>query len=163
MGAVEVWVYDITNGMAVSMLKEMVGADIKGIWHTSVVVFGKEYYFQGGIQRNSPGTTAFGRPVERLPFGETSLTEKDFEGFLQEVGYNFSNKTYDIFENNCNHFSNAAALHLVGKEVPSYIMDLPNLIKNSPAGELIKSFFQITASSPTQNTTSSPTHSTEDA
>lgn len=32
---------------------------------------------------------------------------------------------YDLLENNCNTFSNEAAQFLTGKEVPSYIIDLP--------------------------------------
>lgn len=35
-------VYDLTNGMARVMAPMILGIDLDGIWHTGVVVFGKE-------------------------------------------------------------------------------------------------------------------------
>jgi hypothetical protein len=33
----------------------MIGQQVDGIWHTGIVVYGKEYYFGGGISYDSPG------------------------------------------------------------------------------------------------------------
>lgn len=38
----------------------MIGQQVDGIWHTGIVVYGKEYYFGGGISYDPPGRTPFG-------------------------------------------------------------------------------------------------------
>lgn len=52
---VELYIYDLTNGMASMMSQLLLGRHIEGIWHTAVVVFGREYFFGGhGIQAIHP-------------------------------------------------------------------------------------------------------------
>jgi hypothetical protein len=41
--------------MAKSMSKQLTGTQIDGIWHTGIVVYGKEFYFGGGISYDYPG------------------------------------------------------------------------------------------------------------
>ena len=45
------------------------GVQIEGVWHTSVVVGGLEYYFGCGVSQSSPGLTPFGRPVQVVELG----------------------------------------------------------------------------------------------
>ncbi len=42
-------VYDITQGMAKSMSMMFLGQQVDAVYHSSLMVFGKEYYFGGGI------------------------------------------------------------------------------------------------------------------
>lgn len=42
---------------------------VDGVWHTSVVLRGREYYFGHGINVAVPGTTPCGSPVETLDLG----------------------------------------------------------------------------------------------
>lgn len=42
-------VYDITQGMAKNMSMMFLGQQIDAVYHSSLMVFGKEYYFGGGI------------------------------------------------------------------------------------------------------------------
>lgn len=42
-------VYDISNGMAKSFSPMFLGKVIEGIYHTSIVVYGREYFYGGGI------------------------------------------------------------------------------------------------------------------
>ena len=51
-----------------------IGKQVDGVWHTSIVVFDKEFYYQGGIQTDSPKTTPFGQPVKEIHLGETELS-----------------------------------------------------------------------------------------
>lgn len=39
----------------------MIGKQIDGIWHTGIVVYGKEFYFGGGISYDLPACTPFGK------------------------------------------------------------------------------------------------------
>ena len=46
--------YDISNGMAKQFSPMMVGKMIEAIYHSSIVVYGVEYFFGGGIQTGTP-------------------------------------------------------------------------------------------------------------
>jgi hypothetical protein len=47
-------VYDLSHGMASSFSPFFLGMKIDGIWHTGLFVFGREYYFGGGICAGIP-------------------------------------------------------------------------------------------------------------
>jgi len=77
MSSVQLYVYDLTNGMARQLSRQMTGRQIDGIWyavaindfrgcwatyvcipglrHTSVIVFGKEVFYGQGIHITAPG------------------------------------------------------------------------------------------------------------
>ena len=46
--------YDISNGMARQFSPMMVGKLVEAIYHSSIVVFGIEYFFGGGICTGTP-------------------------------------------------------------------------------------------------------------
>lgn len=43
-------VYDLSQGMAKVLSPSIIGKQIDGVWHTGIVVYGKEYFYSGGIQ-----------------------------------------------------------------------------------------------------------------
>lgn len=51
------YVYDLSGGLARQLSLPLTGKFIEGIWHTSVVVFGREVYYGQGILESRPGTT----------------------------------------------------------------------------------------------------------
>lgn len=52
---VQLYIYDLTKGMAAMMSGMLLGRQIDGIWHTAVVVFGREFFFGGqGIESCAP-------------------------------------------------------------------------------------------------------------
>lgn len=52
---VQLYIYDLTSGMAAMMSQMLVGRHIEGIWHTAVVIYGREYFYGGqGIQMCMP-------------------------------------------------------------------------------------------------------------
>ena len=69
MTSVSLYVYDITSGMAKAMSMMMIGQQVDAIYHTSLVVFGKEYYFGAGICADPPKSTPFGKPIQEVPLG----------------------------------------------------------------------------------------------
>lgn len=99
-------IYDLSGGLARQMSMAMVGKQFDGIWHTGVVVYGKEIFFGGGIQTGVPGRTPYGFPVSQLSMGTTHIPEDVCMEFLQEIGPRFTFETYNILGNNCNNFSN---------------------------------------------------------
>ncbi len=56
-------VYDMSGGMAKKFSRQLVGGQIEGVWHTGIVIYGKEYYFGGGISYDLPARTPFGKLI----------------------------------------------------------------------------------------------------
>lgn len=73
--SVSLYVYDITQGMAKGMSMMMIGQQVDAIYHTSLVVFGKEYYFGAGVCADAPKTTPFGKPIQEIVIGQTEIPQ----------------------------------------------------------------------------------------
>ncbi|MED6268387.1 hypothetical protein CHARACLAT_021919 [Characodon lateralis] len=53
--SVKLYIYDLSRGMARQLSPVMLGRQLDGIWHTGVVVHGKEFFFGGaGINHCPP-------------------------------------------------------------------------------------------------------------
>lgn len=50
--------------MAKVMAPMFIGKELEGVWHSSLVVYDKEFYYSGGICFDKPMTTQFGKPVK---------------------------------------------------------------------------------------------------
>jgi len=134
-------VYDLSMGLAKSMSSSLIGKQIDGIWHTGVVVYGLEYFYGGGVQRLPPNQVVqnFGlTPVDTIELGETEMEQEDFHQFLETIQSRYTAETYDLFHNNCNNFSHEVAKFLTGSDqIPSYIIDLPGDVLQTPFGQAI--------------------------
>ncbi|CAI9774421.1 unnamed protein product [Fraxinus pennsylvanica] len=111
-------------------------------WHTGVVVYGNEYYFGGGIQNASAGTTPYGTPIRVVDLGVTHVPKDVFDMYLQEIGPRYTAEKYSLLTHNCNNFSNEVAQFLVGASIPDYILNLPNEVMSSPMGAVILPMIQ---------------------
>eukprot|EP00866_Antonospora_locustae_P000927 jgi/Antlo1/927/2443 len=128
---VKLRVYDLSQGMA-KQIAPSLGLDIEGIWHTSVEVFGNEYYFQRGVVFAEPGKTHYGKPHKILDIGTTRLTMEIFHEYIESMQHKYNESSYNLMMNNCNHFSNDATLFLCSKAIPDYILLLPEIAMRSP-------------------------------
>ncbi|XP_048971756.1 desumoylating isopeptidase 1 isoform X5 [Canis lupus dingo] len=116
------------------------GKQLEGIWHTSIVVHKDEFYFgSGGISSCPPGGTLLGPPDSVVDVGSTEVTEELFQEYLSSLGESlFRREAYNIFENNCNTFTNEVAQFLTGRKIPSYITDLPSEILSTKCKQSMK-------------------------
>lgn len=79
--------------------------------------------------------TPYGRPVETIQLGITELPQDLFLEFLNDIAPRFAPEKYDLFNNNCNNFSNECAYFLTGTGIPSHIIDLPKEVLATPMGK----------------------------
>ncbi|KAF9586712.1 hypothetical protein BGW38_007545 [Lunasporangiospora selenospora] len=135
---VMLYVYDLSQGMARSMSLGLMGQQIDAIYHTSVVVFGREFYYGQGIMSAIPETTMHGRPMERIDMGETEIPQEIFMEFMDNMRHTFTAEAYHLLDNNCNNFSNELCNFLVGQPIPSRITSLPADFLNTPLGQTMR-------------------------
>lgn len=135
-------IYDLSQGLARQLSTTFLGKAIEAIWHTGIVVYGKEYYFGGGIQNSPAGSTAYGTPMRVVELGVTHVPQDVFESYLEEISPRYTAETYSLLTHNCNNFSNEVAQFLVGTSIPDYILQLPNEVMNSPMGTLMLPMIQ---------------------
>lgn len=146
--AVELYIYDLTKGMASIMSQVLIGRHIDGVWHTAIVVYGREYFFgPSGIQSVRPGTTLLDEPqrVERI--GETYLPYSVFLEYINGLGTStFAPGTYSLLKHNCNTFTEEVSNFLVGRGIPKYILDLPEEILQTPVGQALRPLIETLSS-----------------
>lgn len=147
MSQVKLYVYDLSNGLAAAMSEAFIGQKIDAIYHTSIVVFNHEYFYdqQQITVCPTPGQTRFGTPMRIVDLGETELDPGILSEYLNELQTDpdsrFKYGSYDLFYNNCNHFSNELAQFLSGCEIDHEILSLPDRVLSSPNGALIRQMF----------------------
>ncbi|XP_076221171.1 uncharacterized protein LOC116433012 isoform X1 [Nomia melanderi] len=141
---VELYIYDLSKGMAATMSRTVIGRHVEGIWHTAIVAYGREYYFGPyGIQSSRPGGTVLGEPdkVERI--GDTYLSYSVFLEYINGLGISkFAPGTYNLLKHNCNCFTEEVSNFLAGKSIPKYILDLPEEILQSPIGQGLRTLIE---------------------
>ena len=133
-------IYDLSMGAARSMSMMLLGRQIDLIPHTGIVYHDREYFFGGGIKALPPNevTEIFGlQPVERLILGRSLKTEEELHVFLRHISPRFTMDSYNLFSNNCNHFSSTLSSFLIGAPIPSRITDIPRLVLSTPLGSLL--------------------------
>jgi len=153
MSNVQCYLYDLSKGVARSMSTLLLGRQIDGIWHTSIIAYGKEYFFGGnGIAWCQPGTTHLGPPMEVIPLGRTEIDQETFEMYIKELSEDaFAGSTYKLFEHNCNNFSSETAQFLTGNDIPSHITQLPSEVLATPFGQMIKQAMENVKIDPTSS------------
>uniref|UniRef100_A0A8D0CAJ4 palmitoyl-protein hydrolase n=1 Tax=Salvator merianae TaxID=96440 RepID=A0A8D0CAJ4_SALMN len=108
--------------------------------HTSIVVHREEFFYgSGGISSCPPGGTLLGPPDSVVHLGSTEVSEELFLEYLASLGESiFRGESYNLFDHNCNTFSNEVAQFLTGRKIPSYITDLPSEVLATPFGQALR-------------------------
>ncbi|XP_059353046.1 uncharacterized protein LOC130697945 isoform X3 [Daphnia carinata] len=146
-------VYDMTRGMAQLMSAAILGKQIDGIWHTGVVVYGREYFFGGqGITSCLPGETVLGQPNQIHPLGATQIPFSIFVDYVRGLADStFRPDAYNLLRHNCNTFSNELAQFLCGSSIPQHILDLPSEVLSTPFGQTLQPLLNSLSGSSSQS------------
>ncbi|EME86473.1 uncharacterized protein MYCFIDRAFT_84605 [Pseudocercospora fijiensis CIRAD86] len=98
---IELYVYDLTRGMARAMSRQFLGVQIDAVYHTALVFGGIEYFFGAGVQTCYPGTTHHGQPMEVIKLGTTQLPLEIILEYLESLKEVYTPESYDLFAHNC--------------------------------------------------------------
>jgi hypothetical protein len=141
--AVSLRVYDISKGYAkqlsTSMAPLLGGKVFDGVWHTSVVAFGREWQYSGKLV-SSPASQgrSDGLAVSKTHIlGNTTKTQDEFQAFVESVSAKYTEETYSLRTNNCNHFADEAGMYLCSKHIPDYITSLLADVLGTPLAPMI--------------------------
>ncbi|TGZ71500.1 hypothetical protein CRM22_002591 [Opisthorchis felineus] len=139
---VYLYVYDLSCGVTKALSPIILGKQIEGIWHTSVVLHNKEYFYGShGISFCKPEHTVLGKPGQKVYMGQTSVTEAELSNYLEHLAVtSFRGGHYRLFDHNCNTFSNHLCGYLTNKEIPEYIVSLPADVASTPLGAVLKPY-----------------------
>jgi len=143
---VHLYIYDLSQGMAKMLSPMLLGRTIDAIYHTAIVVHGREYFYGGeGITYCPPKTTMLGEPMEVQKLGYTEIDVETIDLYcadLSQVGGQYHPSNYKLFEHNCNNFSDEFSLFLTEKNIPSKITGLPAEVLQTPFGQQIKQMME---------------------
>jgi hypothetical protein len=70
---VQLYVYDLSKGMARMISEGLLGTHIDAVYHTSIVIGDIEYVYDGGIKTVPAGKTHLEAPWQIIDLGETNL------------------------------------------------------------------------------------------
>ncbi|XP_053607189.1 uncharacterized protein LOC128673408 isoform X2 [Plodia interpunctella] len=131
---VDLYIYDLTHGLASLLSPAILGRQIEGVWHTSVVVYNREFFYGGhGISSCAPGSTQLGPPHQTERLGQTFVPFQVFADYLQGLATTtYTGTEYRLLEHNCNHFSEEVAQFLCGGHVPKHILRQPDTVLTAP-------------------------------
>jgi desumoylating isopeptidase 1 len=135
---VQLYVYDLSGGMARQYSQMLTGVQIDAIYHTAIVFNNVEYFFGQGIHRKVPGSTHHGRPMKIVSMGQTDLPVDVVEEYVESLEDIYTPESYDLFLHNCNNFSQDLAMFLVGKSIPDEIRNLPETFLRTPMGQMLR-------------------------
>lgn len=131
--------YDLSRGVAKVVAPWLINQHWEGVWHTGIVVFGREYYFGGHIFYDRPSGTCFGEPWKQINLGVTLRTRDELHAHLtEELKHTFSRHAYDVATNNCNHFCDRVSMYLVGKNIPEDVVKQPEKMMDSQLGQTLR-------------------------
>lgn len=139
MHEVQLYIYDLSNGLAAQLSVQLTGRFFKAIYHTSIVYSGREYFFGGsGVESSLPAQSPHGIPIERKLMGKTEIEPDLWQQFLQDCAEEYGVGKYHLLEHNCNTFSDAALQFLLGQHVPPEVASLPSDFLNTPLGMMLR-------------------------
>lgn len=69
-----------------------------------------------------------------MELGSTEVPEDLFMEMLRDISPNYTQATYDVFNHNCNNFTDEVANLVLGEGIPKDIVDLPKEFLQTPMG-----------------------------
>ena len=108
-----------------------------GLYHSGVEVFGSEWTYAGGsgvfshLPRQPPGLSERPDGVRfhtTLELGSTTLSRSEVDQVIVRIADKFfGGDEYHLLTQNCNTFSNALSIELLGRPIPGRVNRMANM------------------------------------
>lgn len=82
---VQLYVYDLSGGLARVASASLLGIQIDAVYHTSIIMEEVEYVYDGGIKTIHPGSSHLGRPMQIISLGKTDLPMEIILDYLESL------------------------------------------------------------------------------
>ncbi|XP_021764541.1 deSI-like protein At4g17486 isoform X1 [Chenopodium quinoa] len=98
-----------------------------GIFHSGIEVHGMEYGFGAhdfpvsGVFEVEPRSCPGFIYRCSISLGRTSMSQPEFQHFVERVASEYHGDTYHLITKNCNHFTDDLSFRLTGKNIPGWI------------------------------------------
>ncbi|KAK9697787.1 hypothetical protein RND81_08G061400 [Saponaria officinalis] len=98
-----------------------------GIFHSGIEVHGMEYGFgahdfaASGVFEVEPKSCPGFIYRSSISLGRTSMSQSEFQTFIEGVASDYHGDTYHLITKNCNHFTDDMANRLTGKRIPGWV------------------------------------------
>jgi hypothetical protein len=136
-------IYDLSGGLAANFAPVLIGESLEGVWHSGVVAFGREYFFNKWMRHDVPGKTPWGEPTKRVTIGSTWCTKDEFTLYLVEhVNTVFTEESYDVMSHSCNHCSDLMCMFLTNKHIPAEVLYQGDFLMQKNFVKALKPLFQ---------------------
>ena len=134
--------YDISSSATKNLSRILFGKKIEGIWHTSILAFGYEWWYGGDCFQSRPFSTPFGTTPTRIEdIGTTTRTIQELKEFVRtKMRKKYNYNSYDVISNNCNHFTNDVSHFLVHRGIRKSIVTLPNELLSGGLAKIMRPF-----------------------
>lgn len=146
---VRLLMYDLSHGWAKILSPLLLCRCIETVPHTSILAYGYEFFWGGGIQKmeHHQFVEQTGqKPVGSVLLGYTQFTDDLFHDWIENVRPQYTEQTYDILNKNCNHFTQACSMFLVGEDIPEPIRDAPKAVQSSCQGKCLLAWCALSPS-----------------
>lgn len=144
---VELHTYDLSHGYLKQCGKELVGIETPGVYHSAIVCYGMEVYFEGGIGVAAAGRTHFGDKYRTHRLGVTTKSATEFFRWIAVRALQVNQiHDYHPVRHNCHHFTGEAAHFLLGDAgaIPRYLFTTVGELVRSEVGGAVAEILTIT-------------------
>ena len=134
--------YDISSSATKNLSRILFGKKIEGIWHTSILAFGYEWWYGGDCFQSRPFSTPFGATPTRIEdIGTSTRTVQELKEFVRsKMRKKYNYVSYDVISNNCNHFTNDISQFLVHRGIRKSIVSLPSELLSGGLAKIMRPF-----------------------
>ena len=87
-------------------------------------------------------------PNKEIILGYTDTPKELVDEFLVDLKAEYTADKYNLINHNCNHFTNSLSECLLGKGIPTDILDQHKVLINSPFGKQLLPFLESINKSP---------------
>ncbi len=119
---VTAYIYDLSHGYAKEYSKQNFGVQVDIVYHVSIVLNKKEYWFCESIQSSDAKKSSYGSPCKQIDFGVTEFSEESLLVTIENMREEYNKNNYCKKTHSAIDFAQELLMVLTGKSLPDEIL-----------------------------------------